>query len=966
MIVESATDVEVHADTVVGTLSSDREPAATPRQIGATIGRYVVLETLGEGGMGTVYAAYDPELDRKLAIKILKAGRNKPQARERLRREAQALARLSHANVVAVHDVGSHGDQVFVAMEFIAGRTLGRLLEAEALEPAAIIRLFRGAGEGLAAAHRAGLVHRDFKPDNVMVDGEGRARVVDFGLAHAAQEAARSPAVDASLSTSALERLTVTGALMGTPAYMAPEQFRGTETDARTDIFAFCVALYEALYGERPFAGETIATLAVSIFDGHIRESPRSTKVSSGLRRVLLRGLATDPGERYASMEELLAEVDRALAASRRRRRRLAAAGLALAGGAAAAVFALKDPAATCRRGSAAVLSVWDEDARRGGARAFSASELDYASDAWARAESGIDAWVDAWTRARDSACVDALVEQKHSSLLLDRRLACFDRQLSALAGVVELAGEGRSSVVARIGDVVVGLPPATECSPDELLEDRDHPDPPPDEQAGEVAELQRRLIAADTRVQATYADEDLARVDALLEQARALEYRPLVAEAAHRAAANHYRLGRFDAAEERYLEALHAAESSGDVRRLASILPSWAELLVRHHSAFREGEHVCSRTDALLERIGGSEPIRFTLLTARALVATERDTQRAIRELQAALELGERIFGPEDPRLANIHNNLSALLIPYELDVASAHVERAREIWERALGAGHPKLAYAYRNLGRVEREREDYAAAVPYLREALARFEALDPEHPAIGAALHSLAQTLEYRGDPDAALVEYKRSLEHVERNLGPQHVSTLTARYTLGGAYRRVGQLDAALREVERAATSFRKRSGLDNPMTVIMYVQWLRILTERGELAAARELRDELEPLLTSSSLEAVDILAVASLALVLAELAVAEGRPEAAQELVERALELSDDSPHDYGRADARFTLARVLVARGGDRARAREQAAAARASWSHWPAYYERELTALEAWARAAGLELDPAGVSK
>ncbi|HEY8377852.1 MAG TPA: serine/threonine-protein kinase, partial [Nannocystis sp.] len=324
-----------------------------------------------------MYAAYDPELDRKIALKILHPGADAGgRARERLLREAQALARLSHPNVVAVHDVGTHEGQVFVAMEFIAGATLSATIAKQRPSSAEILRLYRAAGEGLAAAHRAGLVHRDFKPDNVMVGSDGRVRVVDFGLAHAAVEANPDGAQDLAAAPSGL---TATGALMGTPAYMAPEQYLGRPTDARTDVFAYCVALYEHLHGRRPFAGETLVELAQAVTSGKLPEvTAGGTRVPSAVRRILLRGLARDPADRYPSMEALLADLDRALARPRRRVVWIAGGVLGLVA-AGAAAFALGRPdraEAGCRRIADEFAGVWSPEAREAGARAFSATGL--------------------------------------------------------------------------------------------------------------------------------------------------------------------------------------------------------------------------------------------------------------------------------------------------------------------------------------------------------------------------------------------------------------------------------------------------------------------------------------------------------------------------------------------------------------------------------------------------------------
>jgi serine/threonine protein kinase len=270
---------------------------------GSVIDRYLVLNTVGVGGMGIVYAAYDPELDRKVAIKLVRTGPGSVESRVRLVREAKALARLSHPNVVSVFDGGTFRDQVFVVMELVGGVTLRSWLGARERSEAEILSVFDSAGRGLRAAHAVGLVHRDFKPDNVMVDDDGRVRVMDFGLAGAIRadetsqwpEATRVPGADGA-------RLTASGTRLGTPAYMAPEQHLGGTADERSDQFSFCVTLYDALTGARPVVvgGDSPERVEVNIPDGRRRLSPR-------LRKPLLRGLERDAVARHPSMEALLA-----------------------------------------------------------------------------------------------------------------------------------------------------------------------------------------------------------------------------------------------------------------------------------------------------------------------------------------------------------------------------------------------------------------------------------------------------------------------------------------------------------------------------------------------------------------------------------------------------------------------------------------------------------------------------------
>ena len=273
------------------------------------IGRYEVLGRIGSGGMGVIYAGLDASLGRKVAVKLLNpTGGQHRDARGRLLREAQAMARLSHPSIVQVYEVGEYEDQVFVAMEFVEGTTLRQWQSSAERSWRSILAAYKAAAQGLAAGHEAGIVHRDFKPDNVLVRLDGAVRVIDFGLARTEAEVAPSSS-DPCLPADSDVGLTKTGTLMGTPAYMAPEQFKGETADARTDQFAFCVALYEALYGYRPFAGGSIHKLAANVLRGNVEAPPRYTDVPERMTRVLLRGLELDPIERYDDMDALLADL---------------------------------------------------------------------------------------------------------------------------------------------------------------------------------------------------------------------------------------------------------------------------------------------------------------------------------------------------------------------------------------------------------------------------------------------------------------------------------------------------------------------------------------------------------------------------------------------------------------------------------------------------------------------------------
>jgi len=280
--------------------------AHTPRRLeplrpGQRVGRYVVLERLGAGGMGVVYAAHDPVLDRTVAVKLLPPQRPTPGAStEDVLREGRVMAQLSHPGVVAVHDAGVLADGVvYLVLDHIDGRSARQWLREERPDWRRALEVLTGAGRGLAAAHAAGIVHRDVKPANVLVGRNGRASLADFGLALAAR-------VDD----------TDTCASAGTPSYMAPEQHDGRTPDARADQFSFCVLLYEAVYGERPFEPENLPdvppaiAMAVAVTVGEVRPAPKGSSVPASLRRILLRGLAVDPEDRWPSMEALLEALD--------------------------------------------------------------------------------------------------------------------------------------------------------------------------------------------------------------------------------------------------------------------------------------------------------------------------------------------------------------------------------------------------------------------------------------------------------------------------------------------------------------------------------------------------------------------------------------------------------------------------------------------------------------------------------
>jgi predicted Ser/Thr protein kinase len=298
------------------------------------VGRYEIDSRLGSGGMGVVYRAHDPDLDRPVAVKLLHGeSSDDDKARARMLREARALAKLSHPNVITVYDVGTDAGQVFVAMELVAGRDLRRWLDEHRDAPwRQVLELFIAAGRGLAAAHEVALVHRDFKPENVLVGDDGRVRVLDFGLARVHRPVEGPTAEDppraemaardiSQLATAALPNgLTETGALIGTPLYMAPELYAGKPADVRSDQFAFCASLYEGLYRQLPFGSRNLAAHVEAVRSGRVIEPTelegQGAAVPAGIWRVIARGLDPEPDARWGSIAALLAALERVAAES--------------------------------------------------------------------------------------------------------------------------------------------------------------------------------------------------------------------------------------------------------------------------------------------------------------------------------------------------------------------------------------------------------------------------------------------------------------------------------------------------------------------------------------------------------------------------------------------------------------------------------------------------------------------------
>jgi tetratricopeptide (TPR) repeat protein/predicted Ser/Thr protein kinase len=939
---------ETHAAT--GGLESKRAVQRTSPPGGAArlqasniIGRYVVLSKLGAGGMGVVYLAYDPELNRKVALKLLLAdpgsGTKHDEQRERLLREAQALAKFSHPEIVAVYDVGEHRAGVWIAMEFVDGQTLGAWASAQPRSWQEVVEVMIAAGRGVAAAHAAGLIHRDLKPDNIMIGNDARVRVMDFGLTRpqADIEPVHAVASEQSLATDLLSKpLTQHGSLLGTPAYMAPEQFSGGEVTAATDQFAYCVTLWELLFGERPFAGKTLMEVITSVLDGRIKAPPKR-KVPSWLRRVCERGLSVEPSKRWPSMQDLLAELGRGQA---RVRRRNVAIGLGVAAamiGALAGGRELERRSAieACEAEGATISREWNDETRKTIERALGASGASYTANVISSVLPGLDAQSQAWEAARTEICQHGNSRTRAEPWdadTLDRALWCLeDRRLELAALLTELAGENPMTA-ARAVQAVSGLSPIDVCLDHVWLTRLPGP---PTEGRPEVEAVRAKLSRA-AALQATgnyAAGLELARES--LAQAEALAWPPLTAAARLRVGTLLDYTGPHEEAaatlEQAYFEA--AKIDAYDVAADAAVRLVLTIGMRLGRPA--DGRGWYRHAEVALTKFPDPQRLREAKLL-NSLAHIERESgalDEAERLMEQTLELRQQALGPEHGDLANTLTNL-ALVIEAKGDYAEARAlyERALAIVQERLGADHPENAPILGSLADVYRLAGEYEQAKQALTRALEIKEKVyGPEHPGVATTLHNLALVLESMGAHAEARPLHERCLSIFEKKIGPEHPQLAMALSGFADNLRMAGEYEQALAVHERALAMKEKLMGPEHTSVADSLASIALVHQAMGELDLAKTASERALAMLEKQL--GTEHPQLAYPLFTLAEIALAQTRPADALPLAERSLLLREKA----GSAPAEIAKTRFLVARAlwdtGARAKAIERAEQARAA---------------------------------
>ncbi len=861
--------------------------SAPPRRIG----RFIDLGVIGHGAMGTVRRAYDERLAREVAIKVVRH-RATPRHDERLLREAQALAQVSHPNVVQIYEVGEVGHEIFIAMDLIEGVSLDKW-HSDAHSWRECLDVYLQAGRGLAAAHAVGLVHRDFKPANCIRDTEGRVRVLDFGLARGfdvpepANDQPPSPpvladtgtgtatAADTEVSTVAETtmlqvQLTASNAVVGTIAYMAPEQFAGGQVDASSDQFSFCVALFEAMYGEPPFSRDPRRALIRMAGDDPPRlVFPRTSRgVPRGVRAALRRGLRAKPEARWPSMDALLRELERPLRRSRWGQASVLAvvAGASALGGVMAVTessslaFSGRDPCSGAR-GSAE--EIW-ADRRADVRNALSTTKAPYAVDTWMTVDAELETYAKALGDTAVAACRVSLHEDPSGGTreCLEQRRDWFERTIELLS-----ATDGTSVEHAAL--LVAGLPSISRCV---------HPDAwrppltePSDQRAQIVKTLDRaRILSGAARYEEGLRTVTEARIAAMTSNEPRALAQALVVEGSL-----FLELGKIRPARARF----EAASELALRRGFDEVAIEGLSLLGRLDGVeFGKSEVGLASLRGAVNQAGqaGIDPLKKAhALTLRAQVLTTGwEHVEAEAEYREALDLLESELGPDHLDLVEAIDGLAQVLAAQGDIIQSMELyERSLEIHRRWQGARHPATALTLSDAAAVLKDQGEYTWAQAQAERAIEILQGtLGPDHMKLSRPLNTLAAIFDARKEYTKAEELYRTSIPIAERTLGARHPDIARLRFNLAKSLRKQDKTALALEEYQMvlrildqgerspadatlAATTLRRLGKMsteagNSTVAAEYYRKGITWLEDHGDAQDPRntKLRDELEEL----------------------------------------------------------------------------------------------------------------------
>jgi eukaryotic-like serine/threonine-protein kinase len=772
-----------------------------PYPRGTPLGRYLVLECIGEGGMGRVYACFDPQLDRRVALKLILAdGMDKSQ--QRLLREARAMAKLSHRNVVAVHDVGTVGDRVFVAMEYVEGATLRDWLAIKKRELPDILQVFRHAARGLAAAHEKGLVHRDFKPENVLVATNGRVCVTDFGLARSMENRdVTNPHGTPDAATSA--PLTQVGMAIGTPRYMAPEQLRGKKVDGRSDEFAFAVTLWEALYEQHPFdpGDNKDEELLSRVLNGEIIDPPRGAGVPGWLNRALRKGMSVDADKRLGGLQawaRLLARPVRARSSW-----------LAMGAGSLIAVGAFAvggrwlagERNRLCEGAAAQLESSWSGPIRQELSTALQQHGA-LGTEAWVKAEAALEAWAGRWRETHREVCAASGGARLRIDEGLKQRIGCLGQSAGELGALAQiLKASDRESALNAV-TAALSLPSPERCLQSATQAWTAALD---DDQKTFHTQAQQRLSHASVQHSSGQFEEAEAQALAVAEEARKKKVIRDMGRAWLQVASARAAMSQLEGANEAILFALLSGEAEGDT---ALVAQAWAEraaldvsLRGRPEAALEWIQHARatlgqSTGDARLET-------RLQSLAGAALIALGRDTE-ALAALEKTAALEEKATG-ESLSLARALTELGNALRANDRasEAMDAH-ERALRIRKTLLPPNDAQLASSHNGLGLALLSQGKPPEALEEHRRAEALLEAVwQGPHLERVQTLSFIAQAQRSAGNTSQASATLEKALTMAQALLKPEHPARVALERELGRALLNLNRPGPAAEHLARA-------------------------------------------------------------------------------------------------------------------------------------------------------------------
>ena len=770
-----------------------------------SFGRLHLLRELGRGGMGVVYLAYDPELNRKVALKVLRddraSGEKSRVAQTRLLQEAQALAKLADPNVVPIFDVGRHGEQVFLTMEFVEGQSLREWLQRPGRRMDDILHVMLQAGRGLAAAHRAGIVHRDFKPDNVIIDHKGRVQVLDFGLV---QTMASEPTIPSDRQYAHLHSAsTGSDCVFGTPGYMAVEQMLGQTCSAATDQFAYCVTLYEALCGCKPFAVHTVSS---QLEEYRTKEPKHYGHLPARLHQLIIRGLSADMADRHVSMDDLLDAIVEHQRRLRRRRwwlRTGTSWGLGIFVGAIAlTALANTEGSDPCPSMAERWDGVWDDERKRAIHRSFAATGVAWAEGTWDRLEHQLDGHVAQWLQLRHDVCRETKIDNLASGADMDIRMRCLKLDLKRMTVLSDEFVTANGGLVARAVQAVEAMPKVDQCRDAESLR-RDVPWPDDVETLRKVESFRTQLAEVTVQRETGRWTQARDRGELLVAWAvDGLTFKAARAELRAELAVVYTSLGNTDRAIEHSQAAALLAQASGH-HQLAATTAVHRIYLRGYMGGDIEGaQSLVGAAQARLVAAGRPPEIEGLLLGQRAI----------LRGVSGKVAESEVLFRRS---LAKIR---------------------------RAYGENHPEVSMALTNLALTLALQRRPVEAIKLYTEAITINEwALGRKHPGLSIALSNLARLYLQLGRPQVALSPAQRALDICASTRAPNTLTCSNAQAALAGSHTALGNFAAALEILGtlRDAQELAGRRG--DPIVRWAEFDIAELWLRRGEFDRAEEM-----------------------------------------------------------------------------------------------------------------------------